>query len=40
MMYRSVLCKRGLQEDLATTLLGGNRWLVDVLAATLPDSDS
>ena len=29
-----------LQEDLATTLLGSDRWLVDVLTATLTDRDS
>ena len=39
-MHRSILCKRGLQEDLATTLLGSDRWLVDVLTATLTDRDS
>lgn len=32
-------CRR-LQEDLATTLLRGNRWLVDVVVATLTDRDS
>ena len=39
-MHRSILYKRGLQEDLATTLLGSDRWLVDVLTATLTDRDS
>lgn len=40
MMHRSILYKRGLQEDLAATLLGSDRWLVDVLTATLTDCDS
>ena len=40
MMHRSILYKRGLQEDLAAALLGSDRWLVDVVAATLTDRDS
>ena len=32
-------CRR-LQEDLAAALLGGDRWLVDVVVATLTDRDS
>lgn len=40
MMHRGILYKRGLQEDLAATLLGSDRWLVDVLTATLTDRDS
>ncbi len=39
-MHRSILCKRGLQEDLATTLLGGDRRLVAIVVATLTDCDS
>ena len=40
MMPRSMLYKRGLQEDLATTLLGGNRRLVAIVVTTLTNSDS
>lgn len=40
MMHRSILYKRGLQEDLATTLLGGDRRLVAIVVATLTDCDS
>lgn len=40
MMHRSILYKRGLQEDLATALLGSDRWLIDVVVATLTDRDS
>ena len=40
MMHRSILYKRGLQEDLATALLGSDRWLIDVVVATLTDCDS
>ena len=40
MMHRSILYKRGLQEDLAAALLGSDRWLVDVVDATLTDRDS
>ena len=32
-------CRR-LQEDLAAALLGGDRWLVDVVVATPPDCNS
>ncbi len=32
-------CRR-LQEDLAAALLGGNRRLIDIVVATLPDRDS
>jgi len=39
-MHRSILCKRGLQEDLAAALLGGDRWLVDIVVTTLPDCNS
>ena len=40
MMPRSMLYKRGLQEDLATTLLGGDRRLVAIVVTTLTNSDS
>ena len=33
------VCRR-LQEDLAAALLGSDRWLVDVVVATLTDHDS
>ena len=32
-------CRR-LEEDLTAALLGGDRWLVDVVVAALPDCDS
>ena len=32
-------CRR-LQEDLAAALLGGNRRLIDIVVATLPDCNS
>ena len=40
MVHRSIHYKRGLQEDLAAALLGSDRWLVDVVDATLTDRDS
>ena len=39
-MHRSILYKRGLQEDLAAALLGSDRWLVAIVVATLTDRDS